>query len=72
MDLEKNKITQHSRKREMSGASAVGGHSHIGSGNIWSMKSDFSNEMFQFEDKFTLNNTKYILMFVKMGVNIDG
>jgi hypothetical protein len=47
------RIKRKSKKLEESGAKDIGGKTHAGSGNTWSHKSDFSNENYLVEDKFT-------------------
>jgi len=42
-----------SKKLEKAGAKDISGKTHVGSGNTWSKKSDFSNENYLVEDKFT-------------------
>ena len=49
----KNYNKRHSNKLERSGAEDIGGKTHVGSGNTWSKKSDFSNEYYLVADKFT-------------------
>jgi hypothetical protein len=53
--LKKN-FKRKSKKLEESGAKDIGGRVHAGSGNTWSNKSDFSNENYLVEDKFTEKN----------------
>ena len=50
--LKKN-FKRKSKKLEESGARDIKGKTHAGSGNTWSKKSDFSNESYLVEDKFT-------------------
>lgn len=45
-----------SQKREITAAKDIGGRAHPGSGNMWFKKSDFSNDMWNLEDKFTHEN----------------
>lgn len=52
MPLKRN-FKRKSKKLEESGARDIGGRTHPGSGNTWSKKSDFSNENYLVEDKFT-------------------
>ena len=47
------RIKRISKKLEESGAKDIGGKTHAGSGNTWSNKSDFSNQDYLIEDKFT-------------------
>lgn len=49
----KRNFKRKSKKLEESGAKDIGGKTHAGSGNTWSKKSDFSNESYLVEDKYT-------------------
>ena len=51
-----------SKKREISAANDIDGKAHINSGAMWFKKSDFSNAMWNLEDKFTHEN-KYSVQY---------
>lgn len=51
-----------SKKREVKAAIEIGGKAHLNSGAMWFGKSDFSNDVWQIEDKFTHEN-KYSIQF---------
>jgi hypothetical protein len=51
-----------SKKREVSAAKDIGGKAHTASGALWHKKSDFSNDMWNLEDKFT-HEDKYSIQY---------
>ena len=51
-----------SKKREIQAANDIGGKAHTASGALWHKKSDFSNDMWNLEDKFT-HEDKYSIQY---------